>query len=136
MGQQQLLLLVIGVILVGIAVIAGIQAAKDAFGKSEADGIISRNLAIASNAVFWKTKMDPFDGGNAEYTGLATSGLSTLGMDIDTELATWGITLATSSTLEISGVSKRDPNLGVRTFITGYNIDSTIVRFDGSITLE
>ena len=136
MGQQQLLLLVIGLIIVGVAVIAGIQAAKDAFGKSESDGIISRNLAIASNAVFWKTKMDPYDGGNAEYTGLETSGLATLGMETETELATWGITAATSSTLQITGVSKRDANLGVRTYISGYSIDSTVVRFDGSITLN
>lgn len=136
MGQQQLLLLVIGVIVVGIAIIAGIQASKDAFGKSEADGIISRNLAIASNAVFWKTKLDPYNGGNASYAGLSTNGMSTLSMDTETELAVWEITSATVSTLQITGVSKRDPNLGVRTFISGYSIDSTVVRFDGSITLE
>jgi hypothetical protein len=136
MGQQQLLLLVLGLIIVAIAVIAGIQAAVDAFGKSESDGILARNLAIASNAVFWKTKMDPFDGGNAEYTRLSTNGMATLSMDIETELATWGITDATSSTLEVTGVSKRDPNLGVRTYISGYSIDSTIVRFDGSVTLD
>lgn len=136
MGQQQLLLLVIGVIIVGVAVIAGIQASKDAFGKSEADGIISRNLAIASNAVFWKTKMDPFDGGNARYTGLESGGLAALGMEPETELATWGITAATSNTLHITGVSKRDANLGVRTYISGYSIDSTIIRFDGTITLD
>ncbi len=136
MGQQQLLLLVLGLIIVAIAVIAGIQAAIDAYGKSESDGILARNLAIASNAVFWKTKMDPFDGGNAEYTGLSTNGLATLSMDTETELGTWGITAATSSTLQVTGVSKRDPNLGVRTFISGYGIDSTIVRFDGSVTLD
>lgn len=136
MGQQQLLLLVFGLIVVAVAVIAGIQAATDAFGKSEADGIIARNLAIASNAVFWKTKMDPFDGGNAEYTRLSTNGLATLAMDTETELANWDITNATDNTLEITGVAKRDPTIGVRTFISGYSVDSTIVRFDGTITLD
>ncbi|MFT5143959.1 MAG: hypothetical protein ACI80V_001706 [Rhodothermales bacterium] len=136
MGQQQLLLLVMGVIIVGIAVVAGIQAVQDSFGRSESDGILARNLSIASNAVFWKTKMDPFDGGDAEYTGLSSNGLATLSMNPETELATWRITDATSSTLEITGVSKRDPNIGVRTFINGYGIDSTWVRFDGSISLE
>jgi hypothetical protein len=136
MGQQQLLLLVIGVILVGIAVISGIQAATDSFGKSEADGIISRNLAVASNAVFWKTKTDPYSGGNASYAGLATNGMSTLAMETSTELGTWAITTATASAVEISAVSNRDPNLGVRTYVSGYSIDSTIVRFDGTITLD
>ncbi|MBO6576705.1 MAG: hypothetical protein JJ896_13835 [Rhodothermales bacterium] len=136
MGQQQLLLLVIGVILVGIAVIAGIQAATDGFGKSEADGIMSRNLAIASNAVFWKTKSDPFAGGNQSYSLLGSNGLATLAMDTETELANWAITNATATSIEISGVSKRNANIGVRTYVNNYSIDSTIVRFDGSITLE
>jgi hypothetical protein len=136
MGQQQLLLLVMGAIIVGIAVVAGIQAVLESYGRGESDGILARNLSIASNAVFWKSKMDPFDGGNAQYTGLGSDGMATLAMDPETELATWAITSATSSTLEISGVSKKNPNVGVRTFINGYGIDSTWVRFDGSISLE
>ena len=136
MGQQQLLLLVMGVIIVGFAVLAGITAAETKFKQSIADTLIERNLTIAAEAVFWKTKMDPYNGGNAQYTNLADGGMDRLFLGEETNQGIFKISKATADELEITAVSLRYPDVGARTYVLAYGIDSTIVRYDGTITLE
>lgn len=136
MGQQQLLLLVFGLVIVGIAVIAGWQAAEERYAKSVADTLVDRNLAIATDAVFWKTKRDPFNGGNASYTGLADDGMQILFLGETTHNGRFKITRATSVELEITAISLEYPHIGARTLVRDYDIVSTEVVYDGSITLE
>ncbi|MBT8400904.1 MAG: hypothetical protein KJO98_10535 [Rhodothermia bacterium] len=136
MGQQQLLLLVISIIVVAFAIMAGFSAAQTKLMQSEADTLISRNLSIASEAVFWKTKRDPYAGGNASYAGLATDGMQKLFLGEATHNGTFKITLATTNELQITAVSTNYPEIGARTFIRDYSIDSTAVAYDGSITIE
>ena len=136
MGQQQLLLLVMGIIVAAVAVVAGITAFFEKMKQFEADNIVSRNLEIATSAVFWKSKKDPFDGGNASYEGLATNGMTRLYMDAETHHARYEITSATASALVITGNSIRYPLIGVRTFVTDYSIDSTDINYDGLYTVE
>ncbi len=135
MGQQQLLLLVIGVILVGLAVMAGLEAFQQAQRKDEADGLLDRGLTIATHAVYWKTRSDPFAGGNQSYEELGTLGIDALALEETTIRGTFAITAATVSTLEITGVSDRYPEVGIRVFVQDYAIDSSLVRFDGSLSL-
>ena len=136
MGQQQLLLLVMGVVLVGIAVLAGFAAGDKTLKQSAADNLVDRNLSIATDAVYWKTKRDPFNGGNAQYTGLQTDGMQKLFAGEVTENGIFRITRATADELEITAVSTRYPDLGARTLVRDYDIISTDVRFDGSINLD
>ena len=136
MGQQQLLLLVMGVVIAAGAVVAGIVAFQDKMRQAEAENIVSRNLEIATSAVFWKTKLDPFNGGNAKYIGLAENGMKKLFMDAETHHAKFEITSATNSNLVVSGNSLRYPDIGARTYITNYKIDSTIVSFTGEFVVE
>lgn len=136
MGQQQLLLLVIGVILVAIAIMAGIYAFETRFRQSIVDNLVEHNLSIATEAVFWKTKRDPFWGGNAKYTGLATDGMQTLFMGETTNVGTFKITKATDNELEITAIATDYPEIGVRTYVTDYSIDSTAISYNGEITLE
>lgn len=136
MGQQQLLLLVIGLILVGIAVIAGFRAMEVKYRQSIADTLVERNLSIATEAVFWKTKRDPYSGGNARYAGLSEDGMTTLFLGETTNTGRFKITRATDDELEITAISLSYPEIGVRTYVRDYRIDSTVVVFDGSITLE
>jgi hypothetical protein len=134
MGQQQLLLLVIGIIIVAIAVMAGLYAVQTKFKQSIADNLVDRNLSIATDAVFWKTKRDPFNGGNAEYSGLEADGMQTLFLGEETKQGMFKITLATANRLEITAVSLRYPEIGVRTYVTDYSIDSTVISYDSTIT--
>ncbi len=136
MGQQQLLLLVFGIIIVAVAVIAGLFAMDEKMRQSATDTLIGRNLTIASEAVFWKTKRDPYSGGNASYAGLESDGMKKLFLGEYTNDGFFRITHADDNSLQITAVSLRYPELGVRTYINEYSIDSTMVRYDGSITAD
>lgn len=135
MGQQQLLLIVIGVVLVGVAVMTGFEAMEKKLQQNAADALIDRNLAIATEAVYWKTKSDPYSGGNAEYTGLENGGMQKLFVGEETMNGVFKITRATDSELEITAVSTQYPNVGARTLVRHYEIVQTDVQYDGSITV-
>jgi hypothetical protein len=136
MGQQQLLLLVMGVIIVGFAVIAGFAMGSSTLRQSAVDSLVDRNISIATDAVFWKQKRDPFNGGNASYEGLATDGMQKLFLGETTISGFFKITLATENELEITAVSLRYPEIGVRTRIQGYEIVESEIASDGSIQAE
>lgn len=136
MGQQQLLLLVFGVLIVAVAILAGMNAFEEGFRKMLVDRMVDRNLAIATHAVVWKTTRDPYNGGNARYTGLSSNGMNRLSLDSDVANVTYAITGATDNELQITAQSQEFPDLGVRTYVTGYDVDSTVVRFDGSISIN
>jgi hypothetical protein len=133
MGQQQLLLLVIGIIIVGFAVLAGFEILQRNYRQDQADGLLDRSLSIATHAVAWKSRNDPFQGGNQSYAGLGTNGLETLALDSTDIRGRYRITAATASTLEISGMSTRPgfEGVGVRVYVSEYSVDSSRVSFDG-----
>lgn len=135
MGQQQLLLLVIGVVLVGIAVVATFEILDRNYKQDEADGLLNRALALGTHAVYWKSTNDPFHGGNQSYENLVPGGIEALALDSSNVRGRFDFTGATPSTLEITGVSDRFPEVGVRVYIRDYSIDSSRVVFDGSLTL-
>jgi hypothetical protein len=63
MGQQQLLLLVLGVITVGLATMLGIQAFEENHFKAKEDRERLKLLDFASQAQVWKLKPSMFGGG-------------------------------------------------------------------------
>ena len=80
MGQQQLLLLVFGLIVTAVAILAALTAIPEKIRQSEAENLVSRNLDIATAAVAWKTVRDPYNGGNTfkmrnslKHSGLLTA---------------------------------------------------------------
>ena len=72
MGQQQLLLLVLGIVIVGLAVVVGIQAFSENQKKANADALVNDSIRIVSDAQAWKLKPAAFGGGAsvANWTGL------------------------------------------------------------------
>ena len=63
MGQQQLLLLVLGIVIVGLAVVVGIQAFGENQKKANSDALVNDGVRIASDAQAWKLKPAAFGGG-------------------------------------------------------------------------
>lgn len=63
MGQQQLLLLVLGIVIVGLAVVVGIQAFSENQKQANADQMVNDAIRIASDAQAWKLKPSAFGGG-------------------------------------------------------------------------
>ena len=71
MGQQQLLLLVLGIVIVGLAVVVGINAFGENDKKANADAMVTDALRIASDAQAWDLKPGQF-GGSLDTEDLAT----------------------------------------------------------------
>ena len=65
MGQQQLLLLVLGIVIVGLAVVVGISAFSENRIKASADALVTDGLRIASDVQAWALKPDQLGGGAA-----------------------------------------------------------------------
>lgn len=78
MGQQQLLLLVLGIVIVGLAVVVGIQAFTENMKKSNSDALVNDAIRIASDAQAWKLKPAAF-GGGADVAGWTNFSLTQVG---------------------------------------------------------
>lgn len=70
MGQQQLLLLVFGIIIVGLAVLGGIVAFNENRDKSSRDGLVNDAVRIAAEVQAWSLKTAAFGGGNGAPTNV------------------------------------------------------------------
>ena len=136
MGQQQLLILIICVVLVGLAVVAAFTVLETNYRKDEADGLLERSLAIATQAVYWKAKNDPFAGGAQSYLALTEGGMQRLALDSINVRGRFSITGATDNTLEVTGISDRIAGVGVRVYVRDYSVDSSVTAFDGSIAFD
>lgn len=84
MGQQQLLLLVLGIVIVGIAVVAGIQAFSEGKVKAEQDAAVTDAMRIISDTQAWKLKPGAFGGGAGLTTpeDFSTVNLKALGYPV------------------------------------------------------
>ncbi|WP_412062586.1 hypothetical protein [Rubrivirga sp. IMCC45206] len=68
MGQQQLLLLVLGIVIVGLAVVVGIQAFSENQQKANLDAMVNDGVRIASDLQAWSLKPQAFGGPAAGTT--------------------------------------------------------------------
>ena len=73
MGTQQLLLIVLGVIIVGIAVVVGIGIFGSNSQQANADAVVADCLRIASGAQAWYGKPAMLGGGGNKFVGLTLS---------------------------------------------------------------
>lgn len=90
MGQQQLLLLVLGIVIVGLAVVVGIQAFSENQKKANADALVNDAIRIASDAQAWRLKPAAF-GGGASDTDWTNVSLQQLGYEVGDNDSTPGV---------------------------------------------
>ena len=111
MGQQQLLLLVLGIVIVGLAVVVGIQAFGENQKKANSDAIVNDGVRIASDAQAWVLKPNAFGGGNGIPTNAT---LAALGYAVTSGTYTnlnGAFTLtATATSIVIAGSSAANSN--------------------------
>ncbi len=69
MGQQQLLLIILGVIIVGIAIAVGLSLFTANSIQANKDAIINDVNNIAANAYQYRIRTSSMGGGNNAYTG-------------------------------------------------------------------
>ena len=72
MGQQQLLLIVLGVILVGVAVVLGIQYFTVGAEEGAKDELVAHCLTVGANAQQWFSKPGAMGGGGNSFLGFGT----------------------------------------------------------------
>jgi len=69
MGQQQLLLIILGVIIVGIAIAVGISMFSSSNIQANKDGIINDLNNLAANAYQYRIRPTTMGGGGGSYVG-------------------------------------------------------------------
>ena len=100
MGQQQLLLVIVGVIIVGIAIAVGMSVFAGKSVSSNKDGIINDLMNLGQHAFRYKLRPEPLGGGGRSYTGF------TLPVQlVANENATYSAT-ATATSITFTAVSK------------------------------
>jgi len=81
MGQQQLLLIVLGVIIVGIAVVVGINLFNANAEESTKDGIVSDATNLGAMAQQFYKKPTSMSGGGNTFTGWDQTRVDQTGLD-------------------------------------------------------
>jgi hypothetical protein len=112
MGQQQLLLLILGVVMVGLAVVVGLQAYSQNRVKSNGDQLVVDGIRIATDAQAWYQKGQAYGGGAGSYDGLSLEvmGWQTNGEgDYQNSYGTWAITTVESQRFLLEGTAVGDP---------------------------
>ncbi len=98
MGQQQLLLIVLGVIIVGIAVVVGINVFTASSAQANRDGVTSDLTNLASLAQTFYRKPVALGGGANTFTGWAVPA------SLDTTAnGTYAVTTAGAQQIVITG---------------------------------
>ena len=101
MGQSQLLMIVLGVIIVGIAVAVGISQMGESALSANHDAVAQDNLRIVSQAQAWYRKPTSLGGGGSSFTGFT---LAKAGMDSTNANGTYSVSVASDGTnLTITG---------------------------------
>ena len=77
MAQSQTLLIILGLIIVGIAVVLGVRGFKEGEIRARKDRIVEESMRIAATAALWKEQTTIHGGGRDVYslTGLTLGGL-------------------------------------------------------------
>ena len=122
MGQQQLLLIVLGVIIVGIAVVVGINVFTASSSQANRDAIIADCTNLASLAQQFYRKPTALGGGGNTFTGWTVpAALDTTGNGVYT-----AVVAAQSVTL--TGTGNEKGNNGTT------NVQATMIVGPNSIT--
>lgn len=128
MGQQQLLLIVLGIIIVGIAVVVGINVFTASSSQTNRDAVISDMTNLASMAQQYYRKPSSLGGGGNAFTGWTVpAALDTTGN------GTYTVTVNSASQITLVGVGNENGNDGATavkaTMIVGPNsITSTTIN--------
>lgn len=129
MGQQQLLLIVLGVILVGVAVVLGIQYFSVGAEEGAKDELVAHALTVGANAQQWFKKPTAMGGGGLTFAGFkahfdndltnlhnSTNGVYTIPSDGD----------ATSITIQGDPASNLGYDWQVTAVVTVDSINTTV----------
>ena len=130
MGQQQLLLIVLGVIIVGIAVVVGINLFNANAETSTQDSVVSQGTNIGAMAQQYFKKPTSMGGGGNSFVGFETKVWPNLPANlISSTDAAWTVAAGTATQIVFTATPK-DPayaaNWTVTTTVTPDSINSVL----------
>ena len=128
MGQQQLLLIVLGVIIVGVAVVVGIQMFGTGAAQANFDAVMADLNKIGSDAQGWYRKPASLGGGNRDFTTLTT--LAQIGARDTTENGTYTLAGVDATTIDVTGVGNEDGDGD------GTNVTITLRITPGALSIQ
>ena len=104
MGQQQLLLLVLSAIIVGIAIVVGINLFSEGAVQANQDAVTQDVATIGARAQEWYRKPKELGGGGHSFTGLT---LAELNIDSTNANGTFSVAV-TASDVAVTGIGTED----------------------------
>ena len=136
MGQQQLLLIVLGVIIVGIAVVVGINVFTASSVNANRDAVIADLTTLASMAQQYYRKPIAMAGGSQTFDGTGGAGGGTA-WTIPVQLAStangsYSITNQAATTLTLKGIGNEivsgTDSVEVDMVVTANSIQATVIH--------
>ena len=120
MGQQQLLLIVLGVIIVGIAIAVGISMFKSNAQSSNRDQVINDLNNLAAKAQQYYRKPTSMAGGGQSFVGFTLSKVDTANANGFYQISNSNVTTAANYAAATGNVSSGTDS----TFIVGWGTES------------
>lgn len=111
MGQQQLLFVILGIIVIGIAIAAGISMFESQNVLTNRDSIISDLNELAANAYQFRGKLRTMGGGQGDYSTYTIPSMMATNAN-----ATYSVQSASVNSLSMLAVSAENPSNAV--FVT------------------
>jgi hypothetical protein len=105
MGQQQLMLLVIATIIVGTAILIGVNRFNDSSDNVNEDEIRNALMVIAARAQVWYRRPAGFGGGGYSFAAIT---LEKIHFDTSIIAGTFAISNLQSESFRVTGTSKID----------------------------
>jgi len=107
MGQQQLLLIVLGVIIVGIAIVVGINLFNANAEESAKDSIVTQGTNIGAMAQQYYKKPTALGGGGNKFTGFDTNVFDNLPASlVNSSDASWTCGAPTADGVTLTAIPK------------------------------
>jgi len=121
MGQQQLLLIVLGVIIVGIAVVVGINLFNANAEEAAKDGVVSDCTNLGAMAQQYYKKPASMDGGGNSFAGFTIPANL-----LTTANGTYSAGTGTATSIEITGTPAAYSGWTVTTTVTATTINTSV----------
>ena len=115
MAQQQVLLIILGTIIIGVALAIGVTLFTDNSVSANRDAVTSDLVALASRAQMYYRRPKLMGGGGRSFTGLSISDLTTKATNA---YGTYSVTSVSQSNVVLDGLGIEHASDGNRVSVT------------------
>jgi len=110
MGQQQLLLLALSAVIVGLSIVVGINLFSSGAGQANQDAVTQDALTIATRAQAWFRKPTQFGGGGRNFTPITLADIRFPGTNDNGTYTITGTGTGPTANVVVVGTGNEDLN--------------------------